>query len=223
MRVSTGSRVFVVSVRFVVRISVRAARTCRPWVERAALVVVELVAAEAGETSTALTRYTRYAIVGGVTASAFALARAFAGPGVSELLSVIGVVSVGAVAVYIAVRLVHEAQHSSRAELPYQARALFVATTQRIADSHRGLAFTRTLEFLYEPRRVAQSLRDPALLAGFVQRSLRKLLLGRAVAAVPGLSVAREAMDVVTTGISHARFIHDFETSARQLCAARAA
>ena len=68
MRTSTGSRVFVVSVRIVVRTSVRLVRRCRPWVARVTEVVVELCAAERGS-ATALTRYTRYAVIGGVTAS----------------------------------------------------------------------------------------------------------------------------------------------------------
>jgi hypothetical protein len=218
----------VLSVRFVIRTSVRAAHRCRPWVARATRVMVELVESEVGVASSALTRrcpssLTRYAIVGGVTASAFALARAFAGPGVSEVLAVVGAVSIGALVVWIAVRLVREAQHTSAADLPYQTRALIVATTQRIADSHRHLPSTRTLELVCDPQRILRSVRDPALFVRLLAGALRQLVLKRAAHALPALGTAREAVDVVVTGFSHARFIYDFETSARQLCAARAA
>lgn len=221
MRTSTGSRVFVVSVRIVVRTSVRLARRCRPWVARASEVVLELCATERGSTTTALTRYTRYAVIGGVTASAFALARAFAGPGASEALAVVGVVAMGALVVWIAIRLVHE--HTSGPALPARARALIVATTQHIADAHGDVALTRTLQLVCEPQSLLTTARDPAVLARLVQHSLKKLALKHATRAVPGLSVAKDAVGVVVTGLSHARLIHDFETSARQLCAARAA
>jgi hypothetical protein len=223
MRVSTGSRVFVVSVRIVVRTSVRVVRACRPWVVRATRVVVALATEEVGETPTALARYTRYAVVGGVTASALALARSFAGPGTSEVLAVVGVVSVGALAVWIAVRLLREAELATGWDLSHQARLLIVATTRRIARSHGAHQMSRTLELVCEPRRILVIARDPAVLGRLLQGSLKKLVVKHAVNAVPGLSVACEAVDVLNTGLAHARFLHEFEMSARELCAARAA
>jgi hypothetical protein len=220
MRVSTGSRVFVVSVRIVVRTSVRVVRACRPWVVRATRVVVALTTEEVGEAPTALARYTRYAVVGGVTASALALARSFAGPGTSEVLAVVGVLSVGALAIWIAIRLLREAELATGWDLSHQARLLVVATTGRIARSHE---LGRTLQLVCEPQRLLVIARDPAVLRGLLQGSLKKLVVKHAVNAVPGLSVVREAVGVLGTGLSHARFLHEFEMSARELCAARAA
>jgi hypothetical protein len=139
------------------------------------------------------------------------------------VLAVVGAVSIGALVVWIAVRLVHEAQQTSAASLPHQARALIVATTRNVADSHRHLPSTRTLELVCDPKRVLASVLNPAHLERLLRGRLRKLVLGRAVHALPALGAVREVMDVVDTGLSHARFIYDFETSARQLCAARAA
>lgn len=198
-------------------------RRCRPWVARVTEVVVELCASEQGATSTALTRYTRYAVIGGVTASAFALARTFAGPGASEALAVVGAVSLGALAVWIAIRVVRELQQASGPALPTQARALLVATTQRIASVHGDVALTRTLQLVCEPRSFLNAARDPVVLRRLLERSLKKLVMKHATRAVPGLRTAKEAMNVVVTGVSHARLLHDFETSARQLCVARAA
>jgi hypothetical protein len=223
MRASTGSRVFVISVRIVVRTSVRVVRTCRPWVVRAAQVVVALATEQIGEAPTALAHYTRYAVLGGVTASALALARSFSGPGASEVLAVVGILSVGALAVWIAIRLCREAQPNTGWDLSLRTRALIVATTGRIGSSHAALPLSRTLELLCEPRRILVIGLDPALLGGLFQGSLKKLVVKHAVKAVPGLSVAREAAEVLGTGLSHARFLHEFEMSARELCAARAA
>jgi hypothetical protein len=196
-------------VRGVVRIgrggSVRISRACRPVIERVVDGVVAVVAPGAGNSMRPLTRY---AVAGGAIAGTLALARAFAGPGLSELIEIVAAISVGAIAVSAAL-----AVRRSRRALPTSSRALIIAATKSVAAEHRHLSSTRALVLVCNPRSVLALGAGP-LLQKAVRMVVEALLVRPVLQVVPGLGLGLDAVSACRVSVSSVRFIRHFEATA---------
>lgn len=221
----------VLTVRIVVRGSLHLADICQPWIERAVDVTVSWVTRGASDQWGPLTRH---AVAAGVTAGGLAIARSFAGPGISELLELASALAVGAIAVSAGVRI---ARRHSASGVPIRARSLIAATTVEVAPEHRDLLSVRALVVVCDPRaaidRARAALQDPeawlmdglvhAALGAAARRLLKSLMIAPAVGLLPGLGAALDIVNACEKGASSLRFIHHFESSAEQLCGLLAA
>jgi hypothetical protein len=216
MRVSRTTRALSRSLRFAIIGSFRVARACRPWVARAGHVWTEIVAREADGLSSSLTRH---ALLAGAAAGTVALAKAFAGPGVSELLDVAGAVAVGAIAVSAVICVARRSRRGGWVHV----RALIVATARRVAPAHRQLLAVKTLEFVCAPRSFVLLLTPGPWLGQAAEWAVTKVILDPALERVPVFGLALQMVGVCKASVRHALFVREFETSAAQLCESLAA
>jgi len=193
------------SILFVLRGSLRVGRACRPLIERVVDVVVAVVAPGAAES---LAPLTRYAVAGGALAGTLALARAFAGPGLSELIEIVAAISVGAIAVSAALA----ATRSCRA-LPTSSRALIVATTNIVAAEHGHLSAMRALLFVCNPRSLLALGAGPVFQKA-IRMVVKAIVLRPVFQVVPGLGLGLDTVSACRVGVSSVRFIRHFETAA---------
>lgn len=209
MRDARASRALRVTIRVVIVQSVRAARRCRPWLERAADGVVDL-----REVAPCAAGLTRHAVAGGALAGALGAAQVFAGPGTGQLLKLALGLSVGAVAVSAA--LCAARRHSPPGSV-VRVRALLVATTARVAPAHRQLLPARLLELGCAPGLALRAL-APGSVEAVLEGALERAVTGQVVARIPGLSQVLDGLGVCRVSVSSALFVRDFELAARDLC-----
>lgn len=217
-------RLVVISIRvFVKRAAAGAGRS--PWQQRAACWVIP-VGARCGTLS-------RHTLAAGAVAGGLALSQAFAGPGLSELLGLLGGLSVAVIAVSAVLRV---ARHNARPGQVICSRAIIRASFLHIAPVHRQLPAARAMHVLCTPRpsletTLGRVLHPRALLAagagplfGKAARwALKSLALRPALKLIPGLGPAIELAHAYQTSLASVRFLRDFERAAAELCAASAA
>jgi hypothetical protein len=212
MTVKRSNRCVVVVMYWVIRGARRIRVTCAPPVRRAAHGLVRLTG---GDRDDAIV-LGAHVVLAAASTGAIALAAVYVGGGASELLDLVGAVTIGAIAVSAAVLLVRRRVGGGRV---IQVRPLIKAVAAQL-DAHLHVPAVRALRLACEPEQLwAERARAlPSALEYIARRALKKLARQPAQMLVPGVGSVLSMVSACQDTLDNARFVQAFALTAVDVC-----